>query len=121
VFRSLTVGDPATERFDGMTGVFVLNAGRNRTVNVTMVHGPDDTTIYERRLQFPADGMLAFEMHQSGHYAVTAERANDSGTMVLTDDDFDCNDRASAIWIDETGSVRDGYTTTLLGCATPSG
>ncbi|SDF01172.1 hypothetical protein SAMN05216218_10370 [Halorientalis regularis] len=121
VFRSLTVGDPATKRFDGATAVFVLNAGPNRTLNVTVAYGPDNTSIYERRLEFPADGMLAFEMQQSGRYAVTVERANDSGTIVLTDDDFDCNDRAYAIWIDETGGVRDSYITTLLGCGTPTG
>ncbi|SEO42234.1 hypothetical protein SAMN05216388_101276 [Halorientalis persicus] len=121
VFRSLTVGDPPIRRFDGVTGVFVLNAGPNRTLNVTMAYGRDNTTIYERRLEFPADGVLAFEMSQSGQYAVTIERANDSGTMVLTGDDFDCNDRAYAIWIDETGGVRDSYTSTLLGCGTSTG
>ncbi len=121
VFRSLTVGDPATRRFDGATGVFVLDAGPNRTLNVTMAYGPDNSSIYERRLGFPADGMLAFEMHRSRHYTVTIERASDSATVALTDDDFDCNDRLYAIWLDETRGVRDNYTSTLPRCETPTG
>ncbi len=120
VFRSLTVGDPATKRFDGRTGVFVLNTGPDRTLHVTMAYGRDNTTIDERRLDFPAGEMLAFEMHQQGRYAITVGYENRSGTMVVTDDDFDCNDRAYGIWLTEAGGVRDSYTTTLMACSTPT-
>ena len=117
VFRTVTVGDSSSSTFEGTTRVIVANLGQNRTLNVTMAHGPGNTTIYERGTQFPADAALAFEMAQAGRYAVTVEHANGSGTMVLNGDDFDCNEQTHAIWVTEPGSVEDSYGTTDLACS----
>lgn len=99
--RSPTESAPAipdAKSFDGSTDVSVWNAGPNRTLKVTLAYGPGNTAICERQHRFTAEKALAFEMKQPARYAVTLGHPNGSGTMLLDDDNFDCNDQDHAIW-----------------------
>ena len=97
-FRTMTVGDPSTANFEGSLTIEVWNAGtERRELNVTLTFGRENTTLYRRAVQFPANETLRLQMGHTGRDALTVRSATESSPLTLSRDEFDCNDRTYAL------------------------
>ena len=117
-FRTLTVGDPSTANFEGSLTIEVWNAGtERRELNVTLTFGRENTTLYRRAVQFPANETLRLRMKRAGRYALTVQSATGSGTLTLSRDEFDCNNRDYALRVNRTGTVDERQARTMVLCS----
>lgn len=121
-FESVTVGDrdgvafPDDNRAHGMR---VWNdADDERSISLVLTREGD--AVFDRTLQFPADGWVKLTLNEPGNYELAlGVDGQERGTVAVDRTRFDCNSSVTNVTVNAEGAVDAATMTTLVACAGP--
>lgn len=94
----------------------LLNDGPDRSFPVSVRYRSTNVTVYEETLDLPENGSAVVVFHRPADYTVTVTTATGASTVLLDEDQFDCNDQTYGLAVDPDGQTALTRTGTTMAC-----